>query len=168
MLSKLFRGIRSLFVRALQERASPVEVGLSVALGVFCSATPFIGFHLWMALGLSTLLRLNRIWAMLGSRATTMPILPVVVFMEVELAHHVRTGGWAPITPHEALAHAGEYLLDWVLGTPLVGGVYAAAVGGAAYALARWRQQRLTTRRPGEPLPASSGSLPSTPPTPMP
>jgi uncharacterized protein (DUF2062 family) len=160
MFSKLLRGIRSLLARALTEHASPSKVGFSVALGTFCSCTPFILFHLWLSLGLATIFHLNRVWAAVGSRATTAPILPFAVFAEVQLAHRIRTGAFLPLSPHDALAHGGELLIDWFAGTPIVGGVYAAILGTVAYAVARARQARLRPPSPGEPRPVSSGSPP--------
>jgi uncharacterized protein (DUF2062 family) len=164
MLSNLLRGFRALLARAVSEHASPPKIALSVALGVFCASTPLIGFHLGMALGLATAFRLNRLWAAVGSRGTTGPLLPLVVFTEVQLAHRLRTGAWVPLAPHEALAHGKELMFDWVLGTPLVGGVYAAVVGVVAYALARQRQ--VTPGTLDESPPVSSESPRSVRPTP--
>jgi uncharacterized protein (DUF2062 family) len=167
-MPNLLRGLRSLAQRALAEHSSPREVGLAVGLGTFCACTPLIGFHLWMALGLATLLGLNRVWAAVGSRATTVPVLFLVVFSEIQLAHRVRTGAWVPLSPREILAHGRELPFDWWLGTPLVGGAYAVVLGTVAYVLARRRQGALTQRTPVGPLPGSSGSLPSERPTPSP
>lgn len=140
-----------------------------MAVGVFSSCTPFIGAHLWLALGLATVLRLNRLWAVVGSRATSSPLLPVVVFSEIQLSHRIRTGAWVPLTTHDVLAHGRELLLDWLLGTPLVGGAYAAVLGTVAYAVARRRQRlAVTPRTPDEPPPASSESPQSAPPNPTP
>src|SRR5689334_9391481 len=119
MLERLIEGSRTLLRRALAEHAAPSKVALSVALGTFCACTPLIGLHIWMALGLATLFRLNRLWAAVGSRATTAGLWPVVTFLEIEAAHRVRFGVWAPISPTDAVAHGRELLLDWVLGTPL-------------------------------------------------
>lgn len=153
MLTRLIRGARALFERALRERATPVQTGLSIAVGVFCAFTPFLGFHIWMALGLATLFRLNRLWAALGSRATTIPpMFPLGVFAEVQLSHRLRTGEWVPLNLHGIVAHRSELLLDWLLGTPIVAGTAAVALGTTAYALARRRLRRpeaaLTPRTP--------------------
>jgi hypothetical protein len=129
-------GLRTAWERARNERSTPREVALSVGLGVFCACTPFVGLHMWIALGLATVLRLNRLWAFLGSRCIFFPILPVVTFAEIEVAHRIRTGGWLPLVPSEAVARGRELLVDWALGTLVVGGAIAAVAAGGAYAVA--------------------------------
>ena len=71
---------RDLWERARREHSSPREIGLAVGVGAFVACTPLIGFHLWLALGFATLLKLNRLWAMIGSRLSTTPILLVTTF----------------------------------------------------------------------------------------
>jgi uncharacterized protein (DUF2062 family) len=176
MLTRLFRGLRGLFLLALRERATPRETGLSVAVGAFSSSTPFVGFHIWMALGLATVLRLNRLWAALGSRASPPPVLALLAFSQVQLAHRLRTGHWVPLAVHEILAHSRELFLDWLLGTPLVGGAYAAALGLLAYVVARRRaamaaadpasagSAEVTLPVPGAAPPGTSECPPSAPP----
>jgi uncharacterized protein (DUF2062 family) len=169
MLANLIRATRILLRRALQERSTPRQTGLSVAVGAFSACTPFLGLHIWIALGLATLFRLNRLWAAVGSKtAPVAGVLPLIVFAEVQLAHRLRTGAWLPLAPRAVLAQGTQLLLDWLLGTPIVGGAYAALIGVVAYAIARRRQARFKPSTPGEPLPASSESPPSAPPSPTP
>jgi hypothetical protein len=168
MFERLFSGGRTLLRTAVAEHAAPPKVALSVAVGTFCACTPLIGLHIWMALGLATLLRLNRLWAAVGSRATTAGLWPVVTFLEIEAAHRARFGVWVPISPSDAVAHGRELLLDWVLGTPLVGGFYALVLGAVAYLVARRLDRGVTSSTPGEPRPSSSESPPSAPPSPTP
>jgi uncharacterized protein (DUF2062 family) len=138
---------RELWERAKREPASARQIALSVAVGAFSACTPFLGFHLGIAVTLATLLRLNRPWAMIGSRATLGPVFVAVTFSEIELAHRLRTGQWAPIALRGALAHARELAIDWAVGTFLVGVPFAALFGLAAWAIAR-RWERLNPRRP--------------------
>lgn len=128
--------VRGAWERAKSEHSSPVRIALSVGVGVFCACTPFIGAHMWIALGLATLFRLNRLWALLGSRFTFGPIFALVAFSEIEIAHFVRTGAWAPLSPAQALAHGRELVVDWALGALVVGGGIAAVATGVAYIVA--------------------------------
>jgi uncharacterized protein (DUF2062 family) len=156
-----------LWQRALNERSSPSEIGWSIGIGVLAGCTPLVGLHMWMALALATLLRKNRLWAFVGSRVSSSVFLAFIAFAEIELAHRVRVGGWAQLAPREALAHGRELLVDWFLGSALVGPVLACVLGGAAYlAVRRW--PRLTLRRPNGAPPPSSESPPSGRPAPTP
>jgi uncharacterized protein (DUF2062 family) len=128
--------LRVSWERAKNERSSPREIALSLGIGIFSACTPFIGLHMWIAMGLATLLRLNRLWAFLGSRATFFPVFAFVTFAELEVAHRLRAGAWLPLSPSEALVRGRELLLDWAIGTVVVGGTLAAIGAGLAYALA--------------------------------
>jgi uncharacterized protein len=138
-----------------------------VAVGVLSGCTPLLGLHMWIALGIASLVRLNRLWAFVGSRVSTNVFFVWIAFSEIELAHRLRTGAWLPLEPREAIDHGRELLEDWLLGTPLVGIPLATVLGLLAYAASRrWRARRLTRRTPDEPRPPSSGSRPSAPPAP--
>lgn len=168
---------RDLWRRARQEHSSPREVGWSVALGVFIGCTPFIGLHMWLALGLATLLELNRLWAFLGSRISSSVLFAWLGFSEIELAHRARTGAWLKLAPAEVMTAGWKLLGDWLLGALVVGSVLAAFFGLLAWSAARrWQRTRqaetppdaapVSPRTPDEPRPPSSGSPPSAPPAP--
>ncbi len=164
---RLHRRALELWARARSEHSTPREIGWSVAVGAFVACTPLIGLHVWLALALATLLRLNRLWTCIGSRLSSTPVLVVTTFCEIEAAHRLRTGRWAAMEWREALQHGRELILDWVVGTVIVGGLIATCVGLLAYGIAR-RLQAPTLRTP-ERLPAPSSESPtSEPPNPMP
>jgi uncharacterized protein (DUF2062 family) len=152
--------LQATWARAKNEHSSPREIALSVGVGVFSACTPFVGLHMWIAMGLATLLRLNRLWAFLGSRATFFPLFAFVTFAELEVAHRLRTGAWLPLAPSEALARGRELLLDWAVGAVLVGGTLAAIGAIVAYVVAS------SWPAPGEAPRSTSGSPPSGPPDP--
>jgi uncharacterized protein (DUF2062 family) len=137
LLSRTRELVRDLWGRAKREHSSPREVGLSVGVGAFIACTPLVGFHIWLALGLATILKLNRLWAMIGSRLSTTPVFLVTTFAEIQLAHHLRTGGWIAMSVRQALARGPELVLDWALGSVIVGAVVATIAGLVAAALAR-------------------------------
>lgn len=159
--------LRALWQRALREHATPREIGFAVALGTFAAFTPFIGFHLWIALAIATLLRLNRLWAVLASHVSPPPIFVTVGFLEIEVGHHLRAGAWVAMSIHEVATHGRNLLVDWLLGTAFVAGPIAAALGILAYVAAR-RWQRLTPPPLAESPRGSSGSPPSAPREPTP
>ncbi|MGA2449861.1 MAG: DUF2062 domain-containing protein [Polyangiaceae bacterium] len=159
-----FRALRDLWQRAIQEHSSPSEVGWSIGIGVFAASTPFIGLHMWIAMGLATLLRTNRLWAFVGSRFSSSPTLAFIVFAEIELAHRLRKGVWAPLSVGGALAHGRELLADWLLGAAIIAPLVGVLAGLAAWRIAaRWatRAARAESRRPSLECP------PSIPPSPI-
>ena len=165
-MTRFWLRTRDLWTRAKREHSTPREVGWSVAVGVFCGCTPFIGFHMWIALGLATALRLNRLWAFLGSRISTNVLFAWIAFSEIQLAHRLRTGAWMPLEPANVLDHAWQLFGDWLLGALLVGPALAALLGVLVYGMAcRWQPPvpPLTPHTPEEPRPPSSGSRPSAP-----
>jgi uncharacterized protein (DUF2062 family) len=159
--------IRSLWQRALAEHSSPREIGWSVALGVFSGCSPFFGLHMWIALALATLFRVNRLWAFVGSRVSSNVFYAWIAFAEIEIAHRLRTGVWAPLAPREALAQGRQLLTDWFLGALLVGAALGAALGVVAYVAMR-RRRRLNPHTPRAAQPPTSESPPSAPPAPTP
>jgi uncharacterized protein (DUF2062 family) len=169
MFRALGQRTRDLWARAKREHSTPPEVGWSVALGVFWGCSPFIGLHMWIALAFATALRLNRLWAFVGSRVSSSVVLAWIAFSEIELAHRLRTGTWMALTPDQLRVHVldqGWKLLgDWLLGWGIVGPTLAALLGACAFAAAhRW--ERVKRRRREAPLPPTSGSRPSAPPAP--
>ncbi|MGH7285833.1 MAG: DUF2062 domain-containing protein, partial [Polyangiaceae bacterium] len=101
---------------AWTEHTTPREAGIAVALGVFVGCSPAVGFHAAIALGVATLFRLNRIWCFLGSRISSIVILPWIVMAEVELAHYAREGSWLHLSRDELVAQRHRLMLDWILG----------------------------------------------------
>jgi uncharacterized protein (DUF2062 family) len=164
VLRRLIARLRSVLARCQSERASPREIAWAVFVGVFAGCTPAVGFHGWLAVGLATLLKLNRLWAFIGSRVSNALILPFIVLAEVGAGHFLHTGQTIAIPRGEILARAPELLLDWILGAIPVGGALAIVLGAIAYAIAAWRLRR---RRARDPRP-SSGSPASGSPDPPP
>ncbi len=138
-----------------------------MAIGVFCGCSPFIGLHMWMALGLATAFKLNRVWAFLGSRVSVSVVLAWIAFSEIQLAYRLRAGEWMSLRPEDVLVHGWQLFGDWLVGSLFVGGALGALLGLVAYGLARrWKREAdpaSTPRTPGEPLAPSSGSPPSAP-----
>lgn len=134
--------------KARTERASPKEVGHAVFLGVFAGCTPVVGFHGWVAVGLATLFKKNRLYALLGSRVSNMVMLPFIVVAEIQASRLLRTGHTAPIDRAHVLDQAPELMLDWTLGSVIVGAGLGALLGLIAYA---WAHRRDAKKRAAVP-----------------
>ena len=133
------------------ERSSPREVAAAVAVGAFAGCTPAVGFHGGLAVTLASFLRLSRIWAFVGSRVSNVVLLSWIVFAEIETSHRLRIGAWIALSTADVLAHAGGLLLDWCLGSVVVGAAIASICGVLAYGLARWRGGRAARSRAADP-----------------
>ena len=62
----------------LGREESPERVAAAIAVGVGSGLSPFLGFHIWIALGLAFLFRLNKIDAALGQFVGNPWTLPAV------------------------------------------------------------------------------------------
>ncbi|MDP9035103.1 MAG: DUF2062 domain-containing protein [Myxococcota bacterium] len=154
-----------LWKHALREHSTSHQIGYSVAVGVFAGCTPLFGFHLGLALVLATLLRLNRLWAAVGSRVSFAPLFAVISVCAIETAHWLRTGGWVALRPEMVVSQGKDLMFDWLLGTAVVGAPLAVALGGVAYLAARRFERISASRRAGPPR-QSLESPPSGPPAP--
>lgn len=67
-----------LILDLLGREESPERVAAAIALGIGIGFSPFIGFHIWLALGLAFLFRLNKIDAALGQFVGNPWTLPAV------------------------------------------------------------------------------------------
>ncbi len=106
---------RKVMLLELLGREEPLErVAAAVALGIGIGFSPFVGFHLLIALGLATLLRLNRLDAVLGTLAGNPWTFPPVYAIGYRLGrallhhdvHHVSPMNWG------ALLHGGT---GWIV-----------------------------------------------------
>ncbi len=137
------RSIRML----LTERATPGELALAVALGVFLGALPLIACHTVAILVATALLRLNRVAAVAASQLCMPPLVPALC---IEVGHFMRMGRFITLESVESL-HSASFvelgymglacLWDWLIGSLLVGAVLALVFGAAAYAMARMLQR---------------------------
>ena len=151
---------RELLVMLLKERASPKEVGQAIAIGVWVGTSPAFGLHGWLAIGLATLLKRNRVFALLGSRVSFFLLLPWIVISEIEAAHRVRTRTFAPIDRHHIAREASAYVLDFCLGWLVLGPIYAVALGLLSAPLWAWWQRRAARKEALKPAAGTQLPLP--------
>ena len=158
---RLWEKLLRLWQLAKSERAAPGEIGWAVAMGAFIGCTPAVGLRPWIAVGLATIVRKNRLFCYLGSHTSNIVVTPFITLAEIQLAHRVRTGGWMDLDRKHVIDHAPALILDWCLGAVPVGIAVAATLGLVAYAIARRRdaaRARATPPSPAELPPPSSGS----------
>ena len=123
--------------RILAEHASPAELGLSAALGVFVACTPFYGLQTLLALGAAWLLGLNRMVAVTAAQVSIAPVSPFLIFGSIqagELLLHGRLMPLAPAAWHGAgLVRVGRTVIEaWLVGGAALGVVLGGLLGGPA------------------------------------
>jgi uncharacterized protein (DUF2062 family) len=150
LFRRLLVRIKTLWSLAKNERASPKELAWAIALGVFAGCTPAVGVHGWVALGLATLFRKNRLFCWIGSRISNFLILPWIVIAEVQLSHRLRTGSFVELHESDALEKAPALILDWILGSIPVGIALGALLGILAFYGFRFRDRRRAAREARE------------------
>ena len=137
------RSIRAL----LTERATPQELALAVALGVFLGAVPLIACHTLAILVAAALLRLNRVAAVAASQLCMPPVVPALC---IETGHFLWYGRFLTLEGIHSLHGASfldlgymglQCLWDWCVGSLPVGLVLALVLGSATYVMARALQR---------------------------
>ncbi len=132
--------IRALKV-LLREHASPVELGMSAAVGVFVGALPVFSLHTVIIIFVTTRLRLNRMMAV-ATQNLCMP--PLVPFLCVELGYFMRYGRWLKDMTRETWVHqAPQRLWEWFLGSLIIAPVVAVVTGCLVFAAAALVRDRV-------------------------
>jgi uncharacterized protein (DUF2062 family) len=143
----IFKRARDLWQKAKNEAATPRQTGVAVGVGVLACFSPVLWSHVPLALLLSSALRVNRVWAALGSQIPSLfgLLRPFIVLLEIELAHRIRTGDWVDLDWRHALSEAPRLLLDLFIGAGIVGVAASLLAGSGAYLYARRRLARTPT-----------------------
>jgi len=162
------RGVRYLSMRVLRLSSSPHSIAVGVAAGAASSATPFIGFHILIALALAYLLSGNLIAAGITTALANPLTIPVILVATYEVGVVILgTGGSGALTgenilhmlSHLELAHLWEPLLKPML----IGSVPVAAASAAVFYVvalyaAKLFQSRRQVQRSGKVQPRTAGS----------
>ena len=131
----------------LTEHATPRQLALAVALGVFLGALPLIACHTLAILIAAALLRLNRVAAVAASQICMPPLVPALC---IEIGHFLCYGRFLTLSGVDGLRSASflelgymglQGLLDWLVGSLPVGGILALVFGLITYATARVLQR---------------------------
>lgn len=125
--------LRSLRV-LLTENASPSRLAAAGALGVLLGTLPLIACHTVAILFAACFLRLNRIAALCTSQLCAPPLVPALC---IEAGYYLRHGRFLTEVSLDTLGRQGlERIYEWVLGSLVLGPLFAAALGAVVYVLA--------------------------------
>jgi uncharacterized protein (DUF2062 family)/trans-aconitate methyltransferase len=109
------------------EGNTPVRQAFAVGLGLYIGATPFIGFHLLLSVGLGWLFGLNRLKVYLAANISNPLIAPFLYTAEFAVGAWLRTGHIST-SDLQALRWHG-IALDLLVGSVVIG-VVLATIGG--------------------------------------
>jgi uncharacterized protein (DUF2062 family) len=132
------RALRERFIALLHLDDPPWRVALALAVGVFISFTPFLGFQTLLALLVATVARLNAAVVVTGTW------LNLPWFMPFVYAGALKLGAWLL----RDLRSLGDWSLALLIGTTLLGLVAAGVTYLVAFGVMRRRSRR---RRPTPP-----------------
>lgn len=154
------RGLRYLSMRVLRLSSSPHSIAVGVAAGAASSATPFIGFHILIALAVAYLLSGNLIAAGIATALANPLTIPFILAVTYEVGVIMLGTGERGALAGEDILHMLRHLEFshlWgpVLKPMLIGSVPVAAGSAAvfyvmAFYAARLFQARRQTRRLGK------------------
>jgi len=138
---KNWRGSLMLLIR---ESSSPRALAAAAALGIFLGTLPLIACHCVVIVFCAARLRLNRLVALNVSHLCAPPFVPALA---VEVGFFVRNGRWLTEFSVQTLGRELHHrLLDYFLGSLIVGPVLALVIGGIVFVQA-WFYQRFISRR---------------------
>jgi glycosyltransferase involved in cell wall biosynthesis len=109
------------------------EFAGGLALGVFCACLPLYGIQGILSLVGARMLRFNRLSALAGSQLSSPPIGAGLIAISIAIGHLLLNGHWLGAGAWQ-MAHASSrpwsmlrtFLLDWALGSLVLGAVLSA------------------------------------------
>jgi len=109
--------------RILRLKGTPHAIALGTGVGVFCSITPFVGFHLLMTLALAWVLGANLIAGAIGTVIGNPITFPLIWASTYEIGHLILEGasGSAPARLGHELTHKSFTQIIPLLKPMLVG-----------------------------------------------
>ena len=126
------RTLRGRFLALLHLDDPPWRVALALAIGVFISFTPFLGFQTLLALLVAAVARLNAAVVVTGTW------LNLPWFMPFVYAGGLKLGAWLLRDLHSF----GDWSLALLIGTTLLGFVAAVVTYVVAFGVMRRRSRR--------------------------
>ncbi len=125
------RSVRNLVRRG----GDPLIIAGGAAVGAIVAALPLVGFRRRITSAVCASLGLSSASARLVGRLGTPPLIQIVSILA---GHYVRRGGWLTAWSGDGLVRqAGQILLEWLIGSLVVGPVLGLVFGAVFYGVAR-------------------------------
>ncbi len=129
--------------RELREQSTaPRELATGLAIGVFIANLPLYGLQTLLGLYTAKKLHLNPLSVVAGTHVSTPPVGPLLIAGGIGVGHLVLHGRWlaVPLWP-ESLKQwvhlVGSLMVEWTVGSLIVGAILSTAVFFVASALFR-------------------------------
>lgn len=138
-LGETLRHPITLLRRMATEHASPTELAAAIGLGIFIGALPIIPFGIAAIVYIHHRLHLNKL---AGVAASNVCIAPVVPFLCVEVGYFLRHGTWwTEFSRHALFNEIHLRILEWAIGSLVVGPILGLAFAIPAYFIVRaWQK----------------------------
>jgi uncharacterized protein (DUF2062 family) len=126
----------------LTENATPVQLALATALGVFLGTLPLIGFHTIAILAAANFFRLNKVVSISASQLCMPPIVPALC---IETGFFLRHGKFLTEFSIKTLGYqAHQRLYEWLIGSLLLAPILAILAGCLLYVVAELIKRNTT------------------------
>ncbi|RKX62212.1 MAG: DUF2062 domain-containing protein [Thermodesulfobacteriota bacterium] len=138
----LFHPFR-LFKHLCQEHSTPAQLGIAAWMGLFLGALPLIACHTIIIIYVTHRLHLNKPAAVAASQLCCPPVIPVIC---IETGYFMRNGHLLlELSLDTTVYQFHQRLMEWLLGSLIVGPLLGLAGGLATYFVVRWLRTRGAT-----------------------
>ena len=115
---------------------TPRVKALSIALGIFIGLSPFWGFHLALAIGLSMLFKLNKVIAFAFSNISIPPMIPFVLYASVWIGNKIHPAHVDILNLHKITLHSIKHnFWQYIIGSFVLATLGAIIAGLVSYFL---------------------------------
>ena len=123
----------------LREHTTPIMIAAAIWLGIFLGTLPLIACHTVAIIYVAHKLHLNKVIAVAASQLCMPPLVPALC---IEVGYFLRHGHFLTELSLQTLVKELHLrLLDYLLGSLIVGPLLGIMVAGPIYALLLWRKR---------------------------
>ena len=119
---------RTMWEQVKSENAAPEKLGLAFGVGVFWALSPFHGFQFLFCLATAWMFRLNKLAALIGLQVSFPPLVPAILFVELQFGALLRRQEFLALSLSEIRAMSTDELARTLLVDLLVGGFSFGAI----------------------------------------
>jgi len=125
-----------------EQQTAPRELATGLAVGVFIANLPLYGLQTLIGLYTARKLHLNPLAVVAGTHVSTLPFGPLLIALAVGVGNVVIHGTWLsmaawPTDFHQWIHLLGSFMVQWAVGSLIVGAALGTAVFFVSEALLR-------------------------------